>query len=90
MTRDLGQSGVRYRCACGVESEYQREAKLPDGWSLAFVVIDGRTWPRHLCGACAPLPAWRQQPTSKDESERVKLDRLRAEASGTKRRRKKR
>ena len=46
------QSGVKYRCACGSESGFAREAKLPPMWSVRWVVFDGRSWPLYRCDRC--------------------------------------
>lgn len=95
MTRDerLRQSGVRYRCACGAESEYQREAKLPPQWTMEFTVIEDRSWPVFRCPACAVLPAWRGAQKSDDveaTQNETRLEELRAQASKGRRGRKKR
>lgn len=67
----LADSGVQYRCGeCGKTSRWQREAKLPGQWSLTWVVIDGRSWPKFICSTCNPrtpmtreqsLEAWRER-----------------------------
>ncbi len=85
----LRASGVKYRCACGEESEYQREAKLPDGWSIRFVMHDERSWLQYICAKCVVLPAWRESDKPADATE-ARLEQLRNEAATKPRGRKKR
>lgn len=89
MNDRLGQSSVRYRCACGEESEYQQEAKLPLGWSVRFVTIEQRTWPRYTCQKCTALPSWRV-PVASTAGDDARLDQLRSEAKTTRRKKAKR
>lgn len=63
-------SGVKHRCACGTESTYQREAKLPPFWSLDWYVIDGRSWPIYRCAQCAEERARGRGVTTPRERER--------------------
>lgn len=97
----LLSSGVRYRCACGAESDWQRDARLPPLWSVAFVMVAAtatavaQTRPRFVCPGCVVLPSWRQQAPSGEatapvESEESKLEQLRREASTARRKKRKR
>lgn len=71
----LLQSGVKYRCACGAESTYQREAKLPPFWSLDWKVIDGRSWPIFRCAQCHEETARELGHTPPRERQKTKKNR---------------
>ncbi len=85
----LAQSGVKYRCYCGAESDYQREAKLPFMWSIAFVQAGGLHRVLYTCPACTEARPWQSKKQGQvaaapapivDETE-AKLEALRSEAS---------
>lgn len=49
----LESSGVKVRCGtCGTESDWQRELRLPPRWSMTWVVVDERSWPKYECEDC--------------------------------------
>jgi len=74
----LLQSGVKFRCACGKESNYQRVNKLPYEWDLRFVLLDGKSVALYLCPDC--VTAGRRHETKEQTIEelRAKLTRGRS------------
>lgn len=83
----LGASGVLYRCACGAESEYQREAKLPPFWTLSYPTVGDRSYMRFACPACATRAP---QEVQKEDNAEKRLAELRAKAGTTRRKTRKR
>ena len=84
----LAQSGAKYRCYCGVESDYQREAKLPFMWSMAFVKVGDLHRVLYTCPRCTEERPWQPKkeqvaaaPAPVVDQTEAKLEALRNEAS---------